>query len=115
MQGKKATSDLASIYYCNERIYSGRLAKHQSLRLDLVSKDHPLRVARFRPVSATAADDAEFLGWLESKRSEYRLVGRENFPMSFWVQRDLKCIEFVELYEFVPNEPRVADRPPVKR
>ena len=115
MQGKKATSDLASIYYCNERIYSGRLAKHQPLRLDLVSKDHPLGVARFRPVSATAGDDIEFLHWLESKKSEYRLVGRENFPMSFWVQRDLKCIEFVELYEFVPNEPHVADQPPVKR
>ena len=28
--------------------------------------------------------------------------------MTFWVQRDLKCVEEVEVYEFVPAEQRVA-------
>jgi hypothetical protein len=110
MHGKKASGDLASIYYCNQRIYSARLAKQEPVQLDRVSKNHPLRVARFHVSSETEADTAEFRRWLESQETKYRLVGREDFPMTFWIQRELRCVEQVELYEFVPAEQRVASK-----
>ena len=110
MHGAKAGGDLASIYYCNQRIYSARLAKQEPVHFDRVSKNHPLRVARFHGLSETAAEEAEFCRWLESKETEYRLVRHESFPMTFWIQRDLKCVEEVELYEFVPAEQHVASQ-----
>ena len=108
MHGMKAGGDLASIYYCNQRIYSARLAKQDPVQLDRVSKNHPLRVARFHGSAVSVADETEFRHWLESKEREYRLVRRESFPMTFWIQRELKCVEDVELYEFVPLDERVA-------
>ena len=104
MHGKKAGGELASIYYCEQRIYSARLAKQEPLQLDLVSKDHPLRVVRFHSPLETGPDEAAFRRWLASEETKYRLVGRENFPMTFWIQRELRCVEEVELYEFVPVE-----------
>ncbi len=101
--GKKVTGDLASIYYCDERIYSARLAKGEPLRLDLVTKDHPLRVARFHPSSSKEADEAEFRDWLKSWEEKYQLVGREDFPMTFWVNQELVAVDQVEMYEFVPK------------
>jgi len=115
MGGKKRKGNLASIYYCNQRIYSARLAKKEPLQLDRVSKNHPLRVARFHASGEPAADEAEFRRWLESKVAEYQLVGRESFPMTFWVQRELRTVDQVELYEFVPVEQRVAERPPTTK
>ena len=104
MHGKKVDSDLASIHYCNQRIYSARLANRKPPQLDLVSKNHPLRVVRFRASADSQADEAEFRRWLESQEAKYRFVRRENFPMTFWVKRKLICVDQVELYEFVPVE-----------
>ncbi len=115
MHGKKTGGDLASVYYCNQRIYLDRLAKRQSPRLDQVSKNHPLRVARFHPAATTEADEAEFRRWLESQEAKYRLVARESFPMTFWVKQERKCVDQVEVYEFVPVEQQVADRPQLIR
>ncbi len=110
MHGKKVDSDLASIYYCNQRIYSARLAKRKPLQLDQVSKNHPLRVVRFHASTDSEADEAEFGHWLKSQEAKYGFVRRENFPMTFWVKRKLICVDQVELYEFVPVEDHVASK-----
>ena len=97
--------DLASVYFCNQRIYSRRLAQHQPPQLQQLSVEHPLRCARFRPSTVTDQDEARFQDWLRSMEAKYRLVGREKYPLTFFVQeRTLKCVDQVEMYEFVPME-----------
>jgi 4-amino-4-deoxy-L-arabinose transferase-like glycosyltransferase len=94
--------DLASIYFCNQRIYSDRLAKREPPRLDRVSKARPLRCARFRPACTTEADEAEFRQWLKSMESQYQLVSQEAYPISFWNRGQLYYVDQVEVYGFVP-------------
>ena len=103
--------DLASVYFCNQRIYSSRLAHGLPPKLDQVSKDHPLRYARFRPSAATEQDDASFQAWLLTTEAKYRLVSREKYPLTFFVhEHELQYIDQVEMYEFVPVEQRMASR-----
>ena len=104
--------DLAAVYFCNQRIYSRRHARCLPPQLEQVSKDRPLRCARFRPSAATEQDEAKFQEWLGSMEAKYRLVARERYPLTFFVhEHELQYIDQVEMYEFVPVEPRVADRP----
>jgi hypothetical protein len=101
--------DLASVYFCNQRIYSRRHAHHLPPQLKQVSKDRPLRCARFRPSTATSQDEAEFQEWLRSMEAKYRLVAREKYPLTFVVrERELQYIDQVEMYEFVPSEKQTA-------
>ena len=95
---------LSSVYYCNQRIYSARLAQGKPAQLDRVSASRPLRCVRFRPSVTTSRDEAAFGQWLKTMKSRYRLVAQERYPMSLWVNNDLKCIDYVVLYEFVPND-----------
>jgi 4-amino-4-deoxy-L-arabinose transferase-like glycosyltransferase len=105
---------LASVYYCNQRIYSARLASGKPAQLDRVSANRPLRCVRFRPFNTTDRDETAFGRWLNTMQSQYRLVAQERYPMSFWVNDELSCIDYVELYEFVPKDasagPSVAAR-----
>jgi 4-amino-4-deoxy-L-arabinose transferase-like glycosyltransferase len=94
---------LLSVYFCNQRIYSARLAQGRPAQLDRVSASRPLRCVRFRPAFTTSRDEAAFGQWLKTMQSRYRLVAKERYPMSLWVNNDLKCVDDVELYEFVPN------------
>ena len=103
---------LGSVYYCNQRIYSRRHAKGLPPQLEQVSQDRPLRCARLRHSVTTAQDEAQFQDWLRSMEAQYRLVAQENYPLTFFVhENELKFVDQVELYEFVPAGPRVADRP----
>jgi 4-amino-4-deoxy-L-arabinose transferase-like glycosyltransferase len=103
--------DLASVYFCNQRIYSYRHAHRLPPQLDRVSQDRPLRCARFRPAAATEQDDAKFRAWLRSMEAKYRLVGREKYPLTFFVhEHELQYVDQVEMYEFVPVEERVASK-----
>lgn len=95
---------LSSVYYCNQRIYSPRLARREPVELDRVSASHPLRCVRFRPTYSTSDDEAAFNAWLKTMESRYRLVGKERYPLTFWINDKLKNIDYVELYEFVPND-----------
>ena len=52
--------DLASVYFCNQRIYSRRHAQCLPPQFEQVSQDRPLRCARFRPAAATEQDEARF-------------------------------------------------------
>lgn len=103
LHGKKGNEDLASIYYCNQRIYSARLAKRQPAQLDRVSKDHPLRVARLHGPSSGESREAEFRHWLQSQEAKYRLVACEKFPITIGFRQEVECVDEVELYEFVPK------------
>lgn len=93
---------LSSVYDCNQRIYSARLAQGKPAQLDRVSANWPLRCVRYRPSFTTARDEAAFGEWLKTMKSRYRLVAQESYPMSLWVNDDLKCRDHVMLYEFVP-------------
>ena len=103
-RGASVADALSSVYYCNQRIYSARLAQGKPAQLDRVSASRPLRCVRFRPSATTDRDEAAFGEWLKTMQSRYRLVAQEKYPVSFWVNDDLKCIDYVELYEFVPND-----------
>ena len=59
--------DLASVYFCNQRIYSSRLAHRLPPKLDQVAQDHPLRYARFRPSTATEPG-RRHVRWLAAAR-----------------------------------------------
>ncbi len=104
--------DLASVYFCNQRIYSNRHARRLPPQLERISKDRPLRCTRFRPAATTEQDEARFEEWLRTMEAKYRLVAREKYPLTFFVrERELQYIDQVELYEFVPIEEHVADCP----
>jgi hypothetical protein len=104
--------DLASVYFCNQRIYSSRHARCLPPQLGQVSPDRPLRCARFRPATVTEQDEAGFQEWLGSMQAKYRLVAREKYPLAFFVhEHELQYVDQVELYEFVPVEQVAADRP----
>ncbi len=101
--------DLASVYFCNQRIYSRRHAQCLPPQFEQVSQDRPLRCARFRPAAATEQDEARFQQWLRSMEAKYRLVAREKYPLTFFVhEHELQYIDQVEMYEFVPVEQRMA-------
>ncbi len=96
--------DLASVYYCNQRIYSARHARGEAADLGRVSSSRPLRYVRFRPARTTEREEDAFRQWLKTRQSQYQLVGEEKYPLSFWVKQDLVCLDRVEIYEFVPKE-----------
>jgi hypothetical protein len=109
-------NELAAVYFCNQRIYSRRHARGLPPQLEQVSQDRPLRCARFRPAAATEQDEAEFQAWLRSMEAKYRLVAREKYPLTFFVhERELQCIDRVEMYEFVPVQQPVAEHPQTVR
>jgi hypothetical protein len=103
-RGSDYADALASVYYCNQRIYSPRLAQGKPAQVDSISASRPLRCVRFHPAATTSGDEAAFGQWLKTMESRYRLAGQEKHPMMLWVNKDLKCVDYVELYEFVPNE-----------
>ncbi|MGA2031561.1 MAG: glycosyltransferase family 39 protein [Thermoguttaceae bacterium] len=108
--------DIASLYYCNQRIYSPRHARREDAHLDQVSRSRPLRCACFMPAADHAAhDDAARLQWLGEMQARYRLVGKEEYPLPFFrKERELLYVDRIELYEFVPRDAladRAGDRP----
>jgi hypothetical protein len=109
-RGSAFVDALSSVYDCNQRIYSVRHAQGKPAQLDRVSASHPLRCVRFRPSITTRRDEEAFNGWLETMKSRYRLVAQETYPLSLWVNNDLKCVDCAILYEFVPKG-SAASRP----
>jgi hypothetical protein len=107
--------DLASIYFCNQRIYWRRswAAEEPAAWRDRITATHPLRCVRFRPIVTTERDEAEFRRWLASVQSSRRiqLVRQDAYPISFWVKQDLIAVDQVEVYEFVPSDVSVAGAP----
>jgi len=103
----------SSLYVCNQRIYSPRLARHTAAQLDRVTAEHPLRCVEYRPMgyarNAAAAD-----AWLAEMSAHYTLVSQELYPISHFGkrERDLVNLGHVAVYEFVPRDaPRTAAAP----
>ena len=99
--------DLASIFYCNQRIYWPRLARGEKPQWKNISKTRPLRCVRFRPSITTPRDEEDFQAWLRATMTarKLELVGREAYPISFWVGDEFVCVNEAEVYEFAPREP----------
>ena len=102
--------ELAAVYFCNQRIYSRRHARHLPPQLEQVSQDRPLRCARLRHSATTPQDEAQFQDWLRTMEAKYRLVGQEKYPLTFFVhENELQYVDQVELYEFLPSQSRMAE------
>ncbi len=101
--GSDFVDALSSVYDCNQRIYSARHARGEPADLDRVSASRPLRCVRFRPSTTTDRDEAAFDEWLSTMKARYRLAAKETYPLSLWVNDDLKCVDCAILYEFVPK------------
>jgi 4-amino-4-deoxy-L-arabinose transferase-like glycosyltransferase len=102
---------LASVYFCNQRIYSARHVRREPAHLHQVSATRPLRCVRFRPTCTTASDDAAFRAWLQGMQVRYQLVAEEKYPMSFCLDGQLACVNSVEVYEFIPAATQETDVP----
>ena len=94
----------SAMYLCNQRIYSPRHARHEPLQLDRVTPDRPLRCVEYRVPSLETNNDARQL-WLDDMCRRYDLVGRETFPFVRLNKkdRDLICVDYLEVYKFVPK------------
>ena len=97
----------SAMYLCNQRIYSPRHARHEPLQLDRVTPDRPLRCVEYRVPSLETNNDARQL-WLDYMCRRYDLVGRETFPFVRLNKkdRDLICVDYLEVYKFVPKNGR---------
>lgn len=94
-----------AMYLCNQRIYSPRRAKKQPLRLDLVTKDHPLQCVEYRVPDLEPKDDPARERWLNEMCRRYDLVGRETIPFVRYNKRETKVmsVDRLELYNFAPK------------
>ena len=63
----------------------GRLDKPDAPRQP-ISKTHPLRCVRYKPVGSTPRDEAEFRRWLASMQANQplQLVRQDAYPIPFW-------------------------------
>jgi hypothetical protein len=97
--------DLASVYYCNQRIYSPRHGRKDPASLERLSPLRPLRCVRFRPASTTSEDEAGFQHWLSDTQSRFRLATMERHPMPFISkERQVDYLDSVEVYDLVPKD-----------
>ena len=94
----------SAMYLCNQKIYSPRHARGESLRLDLVTEKHPLRVVQFR-AQVYKYDQAAFDRWLASMKASYDLVSGDTFAFPCFDQRgkNLLCLDHVDVFKFVPK------------
>ena len=104
LQAGTQGDDLASIYFCNQRIYWPRLASGEKPQWEKVKNSWPLRLVCFRPNISTQQDDKNFQAWLTATTSARKLefVRREAYPISFWIGDEFVCVDEVQVYEFVP-------------
>jgi hypothetical protein len=95
---------MASLYLCNQRIYSPRHARGEPPHWDRVSAKRPLRCILFR--STTWERDARPLEqWLAGMQRDYRLVARDRYPAPFYDKWDRRpvAVDFIEVFKFVPK------------
>lgn len=100
---------LSSLYLCNQRIYSPRHARGEAPHWDQISVQHPLRCVQYY-ASEAPYDDAAAAAWLTEMTSRYDLIGRERYPCPVFDkrERELRALDYVEVYKFVPKSGRAA-------
>ena len=96
----------SAVYLCNQRIYSPRHAQRRQPQWEAVSEHWPLRCVQFRSPEVQR-DDQAINRWLEQMQQRYRLIGRQSYPFPFYNkwETELRFVDTVEVYEFVPREP----------
>lgn len=100
---------LSSLYLCNQRIYSPRHARGEAPQWDRVSAQHPLRCIQYY-ASEAPYDESAAAAWLAEMTSRYELVGRERYPCPVYDkrERELRALDYVEVYKFVPKSTSAA-------
>jgi hypothetical protein len=98
-----------ALYRCNQRIYSPRHASGRPPRLDLVSRDRPLRCVQYK-ATEWDFDQAAYERWIEGMCRDYDLVSRKTFelPMQSMARKDRDTIDEIEVLEFVPRGERLT-------
>ena len=91
-------------YWCNQRIYSPRLRRGEPVKLNSISKDHPLRVVFLESMINKPGNG--FAEWLKDMRSRYQQVGEERFKPAHYTDDASFEQEEVVVFEF---EPRVSE------
>lgn len=101
----------SAVYLCNQRIYSPRHAQGRPPQWEAVSEHWPLRCVQFRSPEVQR-DDQAIVRWLEQMQQRYRLVGRQSFPFPFYNkwETELRFIDTIEVYEFVPRQSAGKER-----
>ena len=97
-------------FFCNQRIYSPRLARGQACDLSRVSRQRPLACVQYWSHMAPY-DEAAFDDWLRSMKQRYDLIATQRYPMLQDNDDDRlpEPADHVDVYEFVPRgEPRPA-------
>jgi hypothetical protein len=93
-----------AMFFCNQEIYSPRRRRHEPIRYDRVSADHPLYCV-FYHVSNRRQDAAALNAWVDEMRKRYDLEQRTLMPMPRFTKQEnqLVLVDCVELFKFVPR------------
>lgn len=102
----------SALYVCNQAIYSPRHQRGAPVDWDRVTRERPVRCVNFRP-GGFEFDNQQFTHWLSEMQTRYDLVGRESFPFPCYgkSEKDLRAVDYVDIYQFVPKSDNVAARP----
>jgi hypothetical protein len=108
----KRKTGWSSLYFCNQRIYSPRHARHEKPRLDRVSADWPLRCVLYRSPTeehdSPPPDPRARERWLEEMLARYDLAACDAYPFAAYDKSDRRRIsdDYVEVFKFVPKGPK---------
>jgi hypothetical protein len=97
----------SSLYFCNQRIYSRRHARHEQAQLDRVTSDRPLRCVLYRSPKeeqeSPSANPRARQEWLENMQADYELVAHDSYPFAAYDKSDRRRIsdDYVEVFKFV--------------
>jgi hypothetical protein len=110
---------IASLYLCDQRIYSQRLVRQQAPDWDRVSANRPLRCVELKSPNG-AYCEADFRQWLETMRSRhgYQLLSNDRYTVGEGGTKDNPQAPeaYIDVYTFVPqSEPGNAVARPVAR
>jgi 4-amino-4-deoxy-L-arabinose transferase-like glycosyltransferase len=101
----------AAMYLCNQRIYSPRHAAGEPPRWERIAAGRPLRCVLYRDPQYPC-DEGQVRRWLGQVQQDYRLIGREIFPLPRYDKRETRLVKLdhIEIFTFVPRAERAAAR-----
>ena len=106
---EKRNCGWSSLYFCNQRIYSPRLARGEQPHWDQVSVDRPLRCVMYRSPKeereSPPPDPQIRQRWLERMQTSYDLVAHDSYPFAAYDKSDRRQLsdDYVEVFKFVPK------------
>jgi hypothetical protein len=93
---------LSAVYLCNQRIYSPRHARGEPVAWDRITAERPLRCVEYRS-PGVPYDEAVRDRWLQTMQSRYLLVSREDYPFVHLNRQEMRGVDHLEIYKFVPR------------